>query len=114
MPQQMVLLTYTPRKLDENEYADFIREIDYPAFRQNPHILEYTCWRVVESVQGREMFTHFDLMKIDSVDNWESILADPLVQGNIERWTREWSCHGANHPNPAENLKISFCQVYEG
>lgn len=114
MPQQMVLLTYTPRELDETEYARFIEQIDYPAFRQNPHILDYTCWRVIDSVQGREIFTHFDLMKIDSIDSWDSILADPTVQGNIQRWTREWSRHGAEHADPSENLKISFCQMYEG
>lgn len=114
MSRQMVLLTYTPRELDEKEYADFIRDIDYPAFRQNPHILDYTCWRVVESVQGRETFTHFDLMEIDSRENWDSILGDPVVRGNIERWTRDWSRHGADHPAPDENLKISFCEIYEG
>ena len=37
MAKQLVLLTYTPRELSEEEYAKFIREIDYPAFRQNPH-----------------------------------------------------------------------------
>jgi hypothetical protein len=40
MAKQLVLLTYTPRELDEEEYARFIREIDYPAFRQNPHIVD--------------------------------------------------------------------------
>ena len=40
MAKQLVLLTYTPRKLDEEEYAKFIREIDYPAFRQNPMAVE--------------------------------------------------------------------------
>jgi hypothetical protein len=114
MPEQMVFLTYTPRELDKDDYAEFIREIDYPAFRQNPHVPEYTCWRAIESVQGREMFSHFDLMKIHSLDHWESILTDPVVKGNIERWTRDWSQHGSGHPDPAENLQISFCQMYEG
>ena len=63
MAKQLVLLTYTPRELSEDEYAKFIREIDYPAFRQNPHIIDYSCWRVAESVQGGEQFTHFDLMR---------------------------------------------------
>ena len=35
MAKKLVLLTYTPRELDEAKYAEFIREIDYPAFRQN-------------------------------------------------------------------------------
>jgi hypothetical protein len=43
MAKQLVLLTYTPRELSEDEYAKFIREIDYPAFRQNPHIIDYSC-----------------------------------------------------------------------
>ena len=54
MAKKLVLLTYAPRSLDEEEYAKFIREIDYPAFRQNPRIIDYSCWRVVESVQGAE------------------------------------------------------------
>ena len=62
--KKLVLLTYTPRELDEEKYAKFIREIDYPAFRQNPDILDYSCWRVKESVQGSETFTHFDLMEV--------------------------------------------------
>ena len=40
-------------------------------------------------VQGREQFTHFDLMAVDDLANWPAILADPAVQGNIERWTKE-------------------------
>ena len=114
MAKQLVLLTYTPRELDEEEYARFIREIDYPAFRQNPHITDYTCWRVTESVQGKEQFTHFDLMEVDDLANWPAILADPAVQGNIARWTKDWSKHGPDHADPAENLKITFCERYEG
>ena len=32
MAKQLVLLTYTPRELSEDEYAKFIREIDYRRF----------------------------------------------------------------------------------
>ena len=114
MAKQLVLLTYTPRELSEEEYAKFIREIDYPAFRQNPHIIDYSCWRIAESVQGREEFTHFDLMAVDDLANWTAILADPAVAGNVARWTQDWSKHGPDHPDPAENLKISFCHRYWG
>jgi hypothetical protein len=112
--RKMVLLTYTPRELDEEEYARFIREIDYPAFRQHPDIVEYTCWRVVESVQGRETFTHFDCMVVKDFADWERIVSDPAVRGNVERWTRDWSRHGPEHPDQSENLKISFCEDYWG
>ena len=80
MAKKLVLLTYTPRELDEEAYSKFIREIDYPAFRQNPDILDYSCWRTVESVQGKEMFTHFDLMEVADFSKWEAIVSDPVVQ----------------------------------
>jgi hypothetical protein len=114
MAKQLVLLTYTPRELDEEEYARFIREVDYPNVRQNPHILDYSCWRIGESVQGREDYTHFDLMAVDSLESWQTILADSRVSGNVEQWTRDWSRHGLGHPKPEENLKISFCTRYWG
>jgi hypothetical protein len=114
MARQLVLLTYTPRQLDEGEYARFIREVDYPAFRQNPHIIDYSCWRVTEGLQGAEQFTHFDLMAVDDLANWQAIVSDPVVAGNVERWTRDWSRHGPEHENQADNLKISFCQRYWG
>ncbi len=114
MAKKLVLLTYSPRKLDEAEYAKFIREIDYPAFRQHPDIIDYSCWHVTESVQGKETFTHFDLMAVTDFANWQQIVGDPTVQGNIQRWTKDWSQHGPDHPDPSENLKISFCERYWG
>ena len=114
MAKKLVLLTYTPKGLDEEEYARFIREIDYPAFRQNPHIIDYSCWRIGESVQGKETFTHFDLMAVDDLANWQKIVGDPVVRGNVERWTRDWSRHGPDHGDQSENLKISFCERYWG
>ena len=77
MAKKLVLMTYTPRELDEEAYSEFIRTIDYPAFRQNPDILDYGCWRVTESVQGRESFTHFDLMEVSDLSRWQAIAADP-------------------------------------
>jgi hypothetical protein len=114
MAKKLVLLTYTPRELDEDAYSKFIREIDYPAFRQNPDILDYSCWRTVESVQGKESFTHFDLMEVADLSKWQSIVGDPVVRGNVERWTREWSQHGPEHADQSENLKVTFCEKYWG
>jgi hypothetical protein len=112
--KKLVLLTYTPRPLDEEEYGRFIREIDYPNFRQNPHIIDYSCWRITDAKQGAESFTHFDLMAVDDLGNWERILADPRVRGNVEQWTRDWSRFGPAHADQSENLKISFCERYWG
>jgi hypothetical protein len=112
--KKLVLLTYTPRPLGEEEYGRFIREIDYPNFRQNPHIIDYSCWRITDAKQGAESFTHFDLMAVDDLGNWERILADPRVRGNVEQWTRDWSRFGPAHADQSENLKISFCERYWG
>jgi hypothetical protein len=112
--KKLVLFTYTPRPLDEEAYSKFIREIDYPAFRQNPDILDYSCWRTVESVQGRETFTHFDLIEVADFSNWQSIVSDPVIAGNAERWNREWSQHGHEHADQSENIKVTFCERYWG
>ena len=77
--KRVVLLTYTPRELDEDAYAAFIREIDYPNFRQCPWIIDYSCWRTVESIQGKELFTHFDLMEVRDFADWPKIVAWPSV-----------------------------------
>jgi hypothetical protein len=112
--KRMVLMTYKPRELDEEAYHEFIRAIDYPNFRQCPHIVDYTCWKVVESVQGKQEFTHFDLMEVRDFADWPQIVAWPSVQQNIELWTRDWSKHGLDHPDQSENLKITFIEDYWG
>jgi hypothetical protein len=112
--KKLVLMTYTPRELDEDEYSEFIRSIDYPNFRQCPHILDYSCWRTVESIQGKEQFTHFDLMEVRDFGDWPEILAWPSVRENIARWTEDWSRYGSDCPDPAENLQITFVERYWG
>lgn len=112
--RRVVLLTYTPRELDEAKYAEFIRQIDYPNFRQCPWIVAYHCYRVVDSVQGRELFTHFDVMEVRHFEDWPQIAEWPSVQENIRLWTEGWSQHGLEHPDQSENLKISFCEEYWG
>ncbi len=104
MAKKLVLLTYTPRELDEDEYAKFIREIDYPAFRQNPDILDYSCWRASRASRARSDSRTSTSWRSPTSRSWQAIVADPVVRGNVERWTREWSRHGPEHPDQAENL----------
>ena len=53
-------------------------------------------------------------MAVDDLANWQAIVSDPVVAGNVERWTKDWSQHGPDHADQAENLKISFCRRYWG
>ena len=46
--RRLALITYNIEEPDgARVYDDWIREFDYPAFRQNPNILEYSCFRIV-------------------------------------------------------------------
>ena len=47
-------------------------------------------------------------------DDWPKIAEWPSVQENIARWTADWSRYGPDHPDPSENLTISFCEDYWG
>ena len=53
-------------------------------------------------------------MEVADFSRWQAIVGDPVVRGNVERWTRDWSQHGPEHPDQAENLKITFCERYWG
>ena len=64
--RKLALITYNIEEPDDPRvYDDWIRAHDYPAFRQNPHILEYHCYRIVQSLQGQERFTYADLISAD-------------------------------------------------
>jgi hypothetical protein len=53
-------------------------------------------------------------MAVDDLANWQAILGDPRVSGNVQQWTRDWSKFGPDHADQSENLKISFCDRYWG
>jgi hypothetical protein len=53
-------------------------------------------------------------MEVRDFADWPKIVAWPSVRENIERWTRDWSKHGPEHPRPEDNLKITFCERYWG
>ena len=90
--RRMVLLTYTPRELDEEEYARFIREIDYPAFRQHPDIVERLV--LVSTVFKRsgwypEMRAGMDAMGPETADFMKQTplyLAYEQVAPDVEDW----------------------------
>ena len=77
MAKQLVLLTYTPRELDE----DGVREV-HPRDRLPRVPAEPAHHRLLVLARRRERpgpgeFTHFDLMAVDDLANWQAIVVRP-------------------------------------
>ena len=111
MSRRLILLTYAPqRAADAAAYDRWIRERDYPAFRQHPAILEYSCFRVVRSVQGRERFTYFDLIFLaDGVDFQRDLRTDPTIRKHAECYHQTWF----ETPGP-HNMTVSLADEIWG
>ena len=105
MARRLLLVTYTPhRATDREAYERWIRERDYPAFRQSPRIDEYSCFRVVQSVQGEEWFSHLDLILVgEGVD----FLRD-LRQGDQFRVVYEVRSHDGRYAGAGRVLALEF------
>jgi hypothetical protein len=65
-------------------------------------IIDYSCWRVVDGVQSREEFTHFDLMAVDDLANGRRSSPIRPWRETSPAGRRDWSRHGPDHPDPAE------------
>ncbi|MEU3168423.1 hypothetical protein [Streptosporangium sp. NPDC006930] len=95
MARKLVLLTYDIRPgSDLNEYIEFTRSVDYPAFRQNPRIQDYANYVVKRNVRGEESFRHFDLMFVDDLDAFHADgklhFGDPVILDHAARWRAKW------------------------
>lgn len=96
MARKLVLLTYNIKPgADLTEYEEYTRSVDYPKFRQNPHILEYSNYVVRENARGTEWFRHFDLMFVDSFDSFHAggqlHFGDAVILDHAEQWRDRWS-----------------------
>lgn len=111
MARRLLLVTYTPHRADDAEaYAEWIRTRDYPAFRQNPGIDEYSCFRIVQSVQGKEWFTHFDLIFVkDGVEFGRDLRGDPVIAEHARGYHELWF----DAPGP-HNLNVSAAEEIWG
>ena len=117
MARKLVLLTYNLKpNADLTEYADYIRSVDYPKFRQNPHILEYSNFVVRQNARGTEWFKHFDLMVVDDLDGFHAggqlHFGDPMILDHAAQWRQRWGTDNSSE-NPA-NIKITYADEIWG
>lgn len=101
MARRLLLVTYTPhRATDLAAYEQWIRERDYPAFRQSPLVDEYSCFRIVQDVQGEEWFRYFDVIHVKGDAEFADLRADPVIaqhaRGYHERWFDAPGPHNMN------------------
>lgn len=117
MARKLVLLTYNIKAgSDLAEYEEFTRSIDYKAFRQNPHILEYTNFVIKRNVQGEEWFRHFDLLYVDSLEDFHAggqlFFGDPVILAHAQRWLDTWAM---DDPEAWEkNFAVSYAEEIWG
>jgi hypothetical protein len=95
MARKLVLLTYNiDFGADLAEYGDYTRAVDYPKFRQNPHIHGYSNFVVRHNARGKEWFKHFDLMFVDDLDAYHSDgrlhFGDPVILEHAKNWRERW------------------------
>jgi hypothetical protein len=99
--RDLVLITYNIKEPeDKEEFNKVIREKDYPAFRQNPYITQYSCFEIVENVQGEEWFRRFDLMFIkDAEHHPDDIWNDPTLKEHSDWFVPRWLADNPDGPD---------------
>ena len=114
MPRKLALITYNIVEPDDpEEYAEWIREHDYPAFRQNPNILEYSCFNIVQNVQGTEWFKRYDLMFVEEHD-LGGILTDPIIHEHAMKFADTWYADKGKSPDQSINYRVSYAEEIWG
>ena len=114
MPRKLALITYNIVEPDDPEtYAEWIRKHDYPAFRQNPNILEYSCFNVVQNVQGKEWFKRYDLMFAEELD-LGGILTDPIIHEHAQRFADTWYADRGKGADQSVNYRVSYAEEIWG
>lgn len=117
MARKLVLLTYNVKPgVDLTEYEEYTRSVDYPKFRQNPHILEYSNYVVRRNARGTEWFKHFDLMFVDDLDAFHAggqlHFGDPIILDHAAQWRQRWGT--ANASESPVDIKITYADEIWG
>lgn len=117
MARKLVLLTYNIKPgADLAEYEEYTRSVDYPKFRQNPHILEYSNYIVRQNVRGAEWFKHFDLLFVDDLDSFHAEgrlhFGDPVILDHAAQWRMRWGRDNAS--TQSGDIKITYADEVWG
>lgn len=111
--KRLILLTYNLKPgADEAAYADFMRDVDYPVFRQSDKVVDYRAFRVVTEAQAERGFQYFDLLEVDEFADLDEIFADPAISAHAVKWIERWSEHGPDAA-PDQNFGIAMCEEIE-
>src|SRR5262249_34688621 len=104
--RKLALITYNIEEPDDpHVYGDWIREHDYPAFRHNPNILESSCFRIHQPLQGDEWFRRFDLMYVENFD-LGGILTDPIIAAHADKFAKRWYPDQGELPDQSINYRV--------
>lgn len=112
MTDQVLLLTYTPRRgVDLDEYHEWLRRTDNPFFNSRPVVRRYVNYRVVAPVLGTEPFTHFDLLEIEGDGGPDSVFGDAEIHDFARNWVRLWGEHtDPDLPDQSVNYRVLLCE----
>lgn len=116
MPRKLAMLTYDIRPdADPEEYAHDTRTVDYPTFRERPSVLEYSNFVIVKNHIGRQTFTRFDLMFVDSFESFQKdVFEDPTVARHADRWIEKWGVEGVEGGHTERNYQVAFAEEIWG
>ena len=118
MARKLVLLTYNIKPGSRlEEYEEYTRSVDYPAFRQNDRIQDYANYVVRPTVRGEEeRFRHFDLMFVDDLDAFDAggrlHYGDPVILEHAQRWRERWGVDPAT--GWKADISISYADEIHG
>ncbi len=113
MPKRraMLLLTYKlGAHVDQQEYEQWLREVDNPFFNSVPGVQRYANWKVLDEKLGRVAFTHYDLLELDDLDAWEKVWENQKLQEFAQAWTQRWSVHGTDQQYAGLNFQVMLCE----
>lgn len=112
MARKLVLITYNIKPgVPLEEYAAYTRSVDYPIFRQNPGVTNYTNYVVKQNARGEEWFKHMDLMYVDDLDAFNADgqlhFGDPTILQHAKAWREKWGVDGTTGGPPKVNVTLA-------
>lgn len=107
----MLLLTYRlGDHVDEQEYEQWLRDVDNPFFNSVLGVKRYANWKVLDEKLGQVAFTHYDLLELDDLEAWQKVWNNPQLQAFAKAWTDRWSVHGSDEKYAGLNYQVVLCE----